>query len=378
MGGIKNVVAVVRANIKYLILLVVCVAVAFGVFKGHAIWQHRKSAPYAFEQLQKALQEGNTEILAKGVDFRHIFDQLGEATAATYPFFMAGEHQKKDISYLYQTTMLQLLKTKPEDPPKKGEPDEELFKPVIVLPHDFMAQIMAGLTMRVTDAGSAIITTSVHHEQLNRDFPIILNFARQNGHWVINDLLNAKELVRMFNEQLNARYTEQGKKLNTNNVATLKEMNEILPIESCTATAGLLADQRTMLIAVHLLARNKYNIAVNNMNVRAVLSDSNGHELLRRYLNAVQPTQPGEDFTRQWIIELDGNGDEGQKVRAAGALTCTPEWRALGLNTSRVLHTNDIVNPADPCEKHDRSHPAALCNEAMFKPKPKGEAKAAH
>ena len=375
MKFIKNLVAALRANIKYIIAAVLFVAVAVGVFMGYRVWLHRQSAPYAFEQLEKALHEGNVDALAKSISFRHIFDQLGEATAETYPFFMHGEHQRKDLSYLFQTTMLQLLKTKAEDPPKKGEPDEELFKPVKVLPHDFMAQIIQNLTMRVTDAGSAILTTSVHHEQLGRDFPIILNYVRHDGVWMVRDLLNAPDLLRAFNEQLIARFAEQGKKLHSKNQVTLKKMNEILPIESCSANAGLLADQRTLLIAVHVLARNTHNIAVNNMNLHALLTDSAGNLVLDRYLNAVQPTQPGEDFTRQWIIELDGNGSEGQRIRSADALVCVPEWRSLGLNTSQVLHTDDVIDPSAPCETHNRTHPAALCREIMFnqgKPKTAG------
>ena len=191
----------------------------------------------------------------------------------------------------------------------------------------------------------------------------------------MRDLLNAPDLLRAFNEQLNARFSAQGKKLHSKNQATLKKMNEILPIESCSANAGLLADQKTLLIAVHVLARNKHNIAVNNMNLHALLTDSAGNLVLDRYLNAVQPTQPGEDFTRQWIIELDGNGSEGQRIRSADSLVCVPEWRSLGLNTSQVLHTDDVIDPSAPCDTHNRSHPAALCREIMFnqgKPKTAG------
>lgn len=375
MDKLKKVLAAIRANIKYLVALVVFVAIAVGIFMGWRAWQHRQSAPYAFEQLQKALKEGNTEALAKSVSFRNIFDQLGAATAETYPFFMAGDHQLKDVSYLFQTRMLHMLKTKPEDPPKKGEPDEELFKPVVPVPVDFLAQFMANLTMRVTDAGSAIITSSIHHEQLGRDFPIILNFVRVHGSWMVQDLLNSKELLRMFNEQCLARINAQSDKLHGKNQATLKRMNEILPIESCTANAGLLADQKTLLVAVQLLARNKFNIAVNNMNLHALLTDGAGNLVLDRYLNAVQPTQPGEDFSRQWIIELDGLGEEGQRVLKTGAaLTCVPEWRALGLNTNQVLHTNDVTDPKSPCQKPGHNHLSALCREPMFAT---GEAKPA-
>ena len=51
---------------------------------------------------------------------------------------------------------------------------------------------------------------------------------------------------------------------------------------------------------------------------------------------------PGEALDHRWTIELDAASPTGQKVRAAGALTCRPIWKTLGLANGEVLHITDL------------------------------------
>ena len=93
---------------------------------------------------------------------------------------------------------------------------------------------------------------------------------------------------------------------------------------------------------LHLRARNNGATRVNNMNFEAAVLDLDGRELLRRQCNVVQPTPPGEALDHRWTIELDAASPTGQNVRAAGALTCRPIWKTLGLANGEVLHITDL------------------------------------
>ena len=119
---------------------------------------------------------------------------------------------------------------------------------------------------------------------------------------------------------------------------TLEELGEDLA--HLTKDSLILAGGTDLVL--HLRARNNGATRVNNMNFEAAVLDLDGRELLRRQCNVVQPTPPGEALDHRWTIELDAASPTGQKVRAAGALTCRPIWKTLGLANGEVLHITDL------------------------------------
>ena len=143
-------------------------------------------------------------------------------------------------------------------------------------------------------------------------------------------------------------------------------MDGILPLLSCTASAGLLSDGKTLVLVAHVLARNTGDVSVNNLDLDATFSGPDGTKLLRRFLNAARPVAPGEDFDQRWSIELDGQSPQGRSLLAAGPLTCTASWRTLGLSNAEVLHIVDVPDILKACNKPGHHHFLGFCLSPIF------------
>lgn len=320
-------------------LLVVVVLVLF--YNGWRYYQYRQSSEFAFVQLQASLKPPKPAELALRVDFNAVTGKLAEAVARAYPFLKSGPDQVRILKETIQTALLKKMLTK-EEPPKAPPADEDpriaLLKELTVLPADFMLQFSAGLALRPGKADDALVGTLIEHPVLGQKFRILLRMVKTADGWIINDLVNAEDLVKQFRSaqlaRMNARRDILLKKVEN----TRTRMNNLLSLQSCTAQAGLISDKKTILLVAHVLARHTGNVRVNNVNLEIVFSDQNGKELLRRYFNMVHPVGPGEDFNRNVTVELDGQSDLGRAVLAAKKIVCTTRWQTMGLNNGEVLH----------------------------------------
>ena len=355
-----------RRHLKWLLLVLLGVGMAGAVIAGMRYYKYRQSAQYAFVSLKEALSPADVGVLAKRVDFNAISRHLAEESIKSFPFFKQGPEQMHDLQTVFQVGLLRIFKTAPEEVPEEKDPKKKLLAPMFVLPADFLEQFSAGLTMHSAEKDAALLTTSVRHPLLEKNFPIILSMARTSRGWVVRDLLNARELVKGFHDAMIQRLHARRGMLTSQKESTVRRMDEILPIQSCSASAGLISDRRTLLLAVRVIARNRSNVTVQNMNVQASITDRKGRELLRRFLNAVQPTAPGEDFDWNWNIELDGHGELGRQVLAAGPLSCNVEWKTLTLGSSHVLHAQEVIDELAPCTEAGHDHPQGICRSAIF------------
>ena len=339
-------------------------ATVFGV----RYYQFRQSPEYAFGTFQTALASANIEKLAHLVDFRTITKHLAQETAKTFPFFLAGPDQEDKISSLFQVQMLRILRQKPEgnDDHLINDPVVLLQKPLYVLPPDVIPQLVRNMTLRHVDSSSQMITTHFEHPLLKRSFPIVLGLTKNSEGWMVRDFLNAHETVTTFRAIFEERLRAQRDLLIRKSKKVVQEMHKTMEIQSCSCQAGLISDKRTLLIVVHLLARNKTGLTVKNVNATTQISNSKGELLLERQLNAVDPTGPSEDFSHRWTIELDGTSDEGKRILAAGPLTCSATWRTLTLSNSRVYHTDPLPETLANCSKHQDGHPEGLCDREVF------------
>ena len=92
------------------------------------------------------------------------------------------------------------------------------------------------------------------------------------------------------------------------------------------------------MIVVDVEAKNTGLAPINNMDLSVRILAPDGTELMQRFLNAVQPTFPGDTFDRSWTIEIDGTSPLGKSIVAARKLTCEALWKTLGLANGEVLH----------------------------------------
>lgn len=362
--------ALAREHVLALTVALLVAALAAGGFYGWRYYQYRQSSEYAFVRLRAALSPPKPEELALRVDFNTLSGHLAEAVARNFAFFKEGPDQIRSLKDIIQTGLLKKFLSKEE--PAKGHvekeenPEKLLEQPLTLLPPDFLAQFIANLGMRPAENGTVLLSSSIRHPLLNQTFPLVLSMEKGPDGWIVRDLVNADELTGQFRDALRARLTARHDVLIRKNAAISKRMNGILPLQSCTASAGLLSDGKTLVLVAHVLARNTGDVSVNNLDLDATFSGPDGTKLLRRFLNAARPVAPGEDFDQRWSIELDGQSPQGRSLLAAGPLTCTATWRTLGLSNAEVLHIVDVPDILKACNKPGHHHFLGFCLSPIF------------
>ncbi|MCR4667089.1 MAG: hypothetical protein K5657_07325 [Desulfovibrio sp.] len=359
---------------KYKWILIGTIATAIisvGVVFGINYYTYSKSCEYSYGKFQAALTSANMAELAHLVDFKTISSHLAKETAKTFPFYFAGPNQEQKISYTFQTHLLKLLRQKPEpnDDRLITDPAVLLQKPVYVLPPDVVTQVSKNMTLRNQDPHSIIITSHFDHPLLKHSFPLILSMKDTGEGWIISDILNAAEILTEFREIFNQRLLAQKKLIAEKSKRVVDNMHKTMEIQGCTADAGVISDKKTLLVVVHLLARNKTTLTVKNVNATTDILDAKGNVLLTRNLNTSQPTGPSADFSHRWTIELDAASDDGQRILNAGPLVCRATWRTITMSNSRVYHAEIDQGELGTCKKHKDRHYEGLCEMPIFSEK---------
>ncbi|MDR3357871.1 MAG: translation initiation factor IF-2 [Desulfovibrio sp.] len=317
----------------------------FGGYLGWRYYQYRQSDFFAFNSFSSALRPPKAEQLAKHVDFNTLSERLAQAIARKYTFFKQGPDQVRDLKHMIQTQLLQRVMVKEEPATEKQDAQKLLQTPLAVLPDDFLTQFSKNLVVRTArdDAGESVVTlgTKIEHPMLDRTFSVELHTENNDGNWIIRDIANADELVGQFREAQLQRMAARRDELVHKRQETLKRMNGILPLQSCSAGPERLSDGSTLLLVVNVLGRNVASLTVNNTNIEVIFSSEGGEELLRRYLNNTQPVKPGEEYVRHWTVEFDLQNPLAQRVVSAGQIVCMADWRSMGLSNGEVLHAPD-------------------------------------
>jgi hypothetical protein len=329
-------------------VLALTTVLAVGGYFGWRYYQYRQSDTFAFTKLQAALNPPKPAELALLIDFNMLAQHLSTAIAVTYPYLKKGPDQTHTLKNLIQTTLLKKLITKEEPVKEETDPQKLLQMPLAVLPDDFLAQFNATFAIQRTLGEKAtLLSTVIRHPVLGQTFSLLLRMDKTSEGWVVRDLINADDLVKQFRAAQLKRMGARRDALVKKNEATLQRMNKIMPLQSCTAGAGLLADGKSLILVAHVLARNTSSVTVHNTNISTRFSNAAGEELLHRYLSATVNTRPGEDFDQRWTLELDEQSDLGQKILHTGPISCSTSWHVMGLSSSEVLTITDVPEMAE-------------------------------
>lgn len=355
-------------KISFCALLILLLGIGAAGWWGFKEYKYRQTGEYALESAKKALSPPDTKALAKMVDFNAISQELAEAIKNDFPFYMAGPDQARNIRNKLQTVLLErfLRKEENKSQPVPDSEEELLLKPVELLPPDFVGQLTKSLTLLDQSADSAHIGARIENPLLKKTFPLIFSLRRSSEGWKVSHLANAGELSAQIKATLLERHAKLRAIYEGKNDKTTKRMDQLLPILSCSADAGLLSDRKTLLMVVQLIARNRGTIQINNFNVDASISGRNGKEIVQRYLNVAKPIGPGEDFNHRWNFELEANSPLGRAILAAGPLQCKASWKTLGLNNAEVLHILEVPNPDRQCSIDGHDHPDGFCRTPLF------------
>ena len=338
MPAVASLVAFIRKHTFVLAAALLVILAAVGGYSGWRHYQYRQTAEFAFSQIKDALHPVKPADLAMRVDFAAITKPLVKTVAQLYPALKPGPNQLRDLSDMMQVGLLKQARIKEE--PIKEETDEvaRLKTALYVLPPTFYTQLTETLTLQNPTDTTALIAAKVRHPVLNKEFSILLRMDKTPEGWRVDDFVNAEDIVRQFREYQMERMVAQRQIILDKNANIKKRMEDILPIRSCTASAGLISDGKTLLVVVNVKSKNNGTVMVSNMDLFTKIYAPDGTELLQRYLNAVQPTASGEDFERNWTIELDGESALGKAILAARKLTCDASWKTLGMANGEVLH----------------------------------------
>lgn len=367
---LDNLAARLRAH-KIIGGVVICLLAALvvaGCIYGWQQYQYRQTSEFAFTKIKEALSPPEPARLAKLVDFNSLTDDLANAVARNFPFFQAGADQQRNIKHIIQTALLKRFLGKEEKSKKTEEESEEarLARELQILPPDFISQLVSSLSINPTDKDNALISAKIDNPQLSGPFTLVFNMRRTKDGFRVQHMVNANETAQHLRAAMLARHKAKREAQERKNAATAKQMNSILPIQSCTADAGYLSDGRTVVMVVHVLARNISDVQVNNMSLDASISGPRGNVIVRRYLNAAQAAPQGSDFSHRWNFELDGASELARSLVGARHLTCNAKWQTLGLNNGKVLHIGEVPNPDIPCDIAGHNHPVGFCTLPIF------------
>lgn len=368
---LANLGAKIRAHklIAIIVLVGILAGISVGAWYGWQQYQYRQTSTFAIEKLKQALAPPDPSALARMVDFNTLGSDMAKAGKQSFPFFMKSEDQERAISRILQTALLKKFM----EPEAKGSmfPDDEseqakLQKPLELLPADFISQILTSIQSRDTDDNTALVSVKIEHPQLKRAFTLVMSMQKTPQGWQIRHLINAQELAQQLREAMLERHAALHNVFVDKNAATSKKMNQIIPVQSCSADAGMLSDGKTTILIVHALARNKGNLQVNNFNLETTITGRSGKVLLHRYLNAAKPVGPGEDLNHRWSFELESNSPLAQALLRDGPLQCRTSWQTLSLNNGEVLHIVEEPNPERDCDKPGHNHPVGFCLSPVF------------
>ncbi len=352
-----------------LVIMILVAGLCAGGWYGWQQYQYRQSSAYAMEKLKQSLNPPDPARLAHLVDFNSLGRDMGRAGSESFPFFLAGEDQERGINHALQTGLLRkFMEPESKGPmfPEDASEEAKLQKPLELLPRDFISQLLATLTVRDTEPGSALVTAKFDHEQLGKTFTLVMAMQKTPAGWQIRHLVNAQELAEQLRSAMLERHAALRKVFQDKNAATSKAMNNVLPLQSCTANIGTLSDGRTAILIIHALARNKGDVQINNFNLDTVITGRSGQPLVRRYLNAAKPVAPGEDFNHRWSMELESNSPLAMALLHDGPLQCRAAWQTLSLNNGKVLHVVETPNPDRPCNIAGHDHPEGFCINPVF------------
>lgn len=346
------------------LIILLCAASWYGWTQ----YQYRQTSQYAFEKLKQTLNPPQAAELSKIVDFNALSHDLVQATIKNFPFFMAGPDQERNISHTLQTALLREFLANEKAAPISADESEEkaLKKPVRILPPDFIAQLLQTATLRQTDDNSALISTKITNPQLGKPFTLIFGLRHGQDGWKLRSFANAQEVITQLNQALLARHNRLREVFNEKNEVTAKKMNELLPIQSCSANAGLLSDGKTLIMTVQVIARNRGSVQVNNFSLDTEIIGKDHQPITRRFLNVAKPVAPGEDFNHSWSFELDSQSDLAQNIMSGIPISCKANWQTLGLNNHQVWHIEEVPNPDRQCSLDGHDHPEGFCLLPIF------------
>ena len=338
LPAVASLIAFTRKHTFVLAAILLVILAAVGGYSGWRHYQFRQTAEFAFSQLKDALRPVKPADLAVRVDFAAITKPLVKAVVQHYPALKQGPNQTRDLSDMIQIGLLKQARIKEE--PAKEETDEvaRLKTPLYLLPPTFYTQLAETLTLQNPTDTTALIAAKVRHPVLNKEFSILLRMDKTPEGWRVDDFVNAEDIVRQFREYQMERMVAQRQIILDKNANIKKRMEEILPIQSCTVSAGLISDGQTLLVVVTVKGKNNGTSMIGSVDLSAKICAPNGTELMHRFLNAIQPTAAGETFERSWTIELDGESELGKALLSARKLSCEASWKTLGLGSGEVLH----------------------------------------
>ena len=338
LPAVASFVAFIRKHTFVLAAILLVILAAVGGYSGWRYYQYRQTAEFAFLQIKDALHPTKPADLALRVDFGAITKPLVKAVAQHYPTLKQGPNQLRDLSDMIQVGLLKQARVKEE--PIKEETDEiaRLKTPLHVMPPTFYTQLWENMSLQNPTDTSAFIAAKIRHPVLNKDFSLLLRMDKTAEGWRVDDFVNANEIVRQFREYQVERMVAQRQIILDKNANIKKRMQETLPIKSCTVNAGLISDGKTLLVVVNVKSKNTGLVMVGSVDLSAKICAPDGTELMHRFLNAIQPTAPGEDFERSWTIEMDGESALGKTILSTRKLTCEASWKTLGLANGEVLH----------------------------------------
>lgn len=334
-----------KAKLK-IALAVLVVVLAYGSWEGWKYYQYLQSSQYAFDVLKESLKNIDEEKLSEQVNFPAMSRDIAQYVAVVYPFIEQGAGQQDAIAQRLQTYLMKALLAKPKGRQQAAlSPEDALQQPLEILPSDFVKQLQHSLALNATGTGnpnSAFLSATLHHPQFDRDFNLIFLLQRSSSGWVVTSLANARDLVGQFREAQLKRNEARRLQMIKKNQAAQQRMNATLPVQSCEAAAGVISDNKTLLVRVIAVGRNASADRINGYSLHVTILSESGKPILERFLDKAVPLQPGEPFKQGWTIEMAADSDVGKALLAGGKLQCKTRWQTMALNNGDVLYIREV------------------------------------
>ncbi len=330
----------VLAKRWYIIGVTLTLVLAGGGLYAYKQHTYKQSPEFFLTQLNAGLQSNNLPLLATLIDFRSLTDDISkQIVRAPIPqhYGKIRETEYIVVAEQIQNDFILAMQTKDEEKPANPNPNP--LAPLEPLPADFAMQISGKFRLQGLADNKAIITTTINHPRLKKDYKLSF-LCEQKPHWMVTKFINFNELLAEYIDEENKLEVLRENKFLEDNIKFAKRMSDQFSVSDCTAFVHTASDGHTTLF-VRVRGYNRGPFIIQNMTfaTEVIAETSEGPMTIEKDLNMAARILPGVDLQDSYSIELDKNKPEDMLLINTTNFVCKAKPRMMTLGNGTLLFT---------------------------------------
>jgi hypothetical protein len=209
-----------------------------------------------------------------------------------------------------------------------------------VIPPDFIGQLQEKkFTIQSADDDYAVISTQVHHEQLDKTFNLKLGLRFDGSKWIAEAIPGFTALLESFYTSLDLMKQEAFEKFSARNAEISEKMHTHYAIDTCTMAIFPPTETYHTRLRITVAGKNAGSEILINSGVLISINDKDKKTVAKLYLENSVQVMPSDEFKYSWFIMNDENNAKPEIEMLADMqdLTCAAEVASAVLDSSRLL-----------------------------------------